>query len=101
MKIISDITEMTHYAEKLADEGDRIGFVTGDLRDPGWTDAVEGPFDAVVSSIAIHNVREPAICRVVDFSRTAQLTAEADEVTPALIERHTLEGKIPSIVNLL
>jgi pantoate--beta-alanine ligase len=27
MKNISDITEMTHYAEKLADKGDRIGFV--------------------------------------------------------------------------
>ncbi len=48
---------------RLATFGDRVTFHNGDLRDPAWTTGVGGPFDAVVSSIAIHNVRDPAIIR--------------------------------------
>lgn len=36
----------------------RIKFVRSDLSEPGWSKELKGPFDAVVSSIAIHNVRE-------------------------------------------
>jgi ubiquinone/menaquinone biosynthesis C-methylase UbiE len=44
---------------------DRVEFVQADLREPAWVGAVGGPFDAVVSSIAIHNVRDPGRIRAI------------------------------------
>jgi ubiquinone/menaquinone biosynthesis C-methylase UbiE len=44
---------------------ERIDFARADLREPSWVDAVGGPFDAVVSSIAIHNVRDPDRIRAI------------------------------------
>ncbi|MBM4260497.1 MAG: class I SAM-dependent methyltransferase [Deltaproteobacteria bacterium] len=35
----------------------RVKFVRSDLSGPGWSKKLKAPFDAVVSSIAIHNVR--------------------------------------------
>lgn len=49
--------------ERLGDLVSRVTFVQADLRDPAWVSAVGGPFRAVVSSIAIHNVREPGMIR--------------------------------------
>jgi ubiquinone/menaquinone biosynthesis C-methylase UbiE len=43
---------------RLAPYGDRVVYVTGDLTDPAWTEAVGGPFDLAVSAIAIHNLRD-------------------------------------------
>jgi ubiquinone/menaquinone biosynthesis C-methylase UbiE len=49
----------------LAPFSGRYTAVRADLRDPEWTAALGGPFDAVMSAIAIHNVREPkSIARV-------------------------------------
>jgi tRNA (cmo5U34)-methyltransferase len=48
-----------HARERLAWAGDRVSFVKCDLFDPEWTKALQGPFDAVVSSICIHNLRDP------------------------------------------
>ena len=41
----------------------RFSYVLSDLRESGWSRKlkIKGPFNAVVSSIAIHNVREPEI----------------------------------------
>jgi ubiquinone/menaquinone biosynthesis C-methylase UbiE len=44
--------------ERLADYRERVNYVFGDLRDPGWTRAVGGPFDLATSAIAIHNLRD-------------------------------------------
>lgn len=52
-----------HARQRLADAADRISFVVADLRDEGWTDGIDGPFHAVVSAIAIHNVRDTAVIR--------------------------------------
>ena len=48
--------------------GDRMKNLTGrfeyaicDFSQPGWTDAIHDKFEAIVSSIAIHNVRDPKI----------------------------------------
>jgi tRNA (cmo5U34)-methyltransferase len=41
---------------RLAWAGDRVSFVTADLSTPDWVTRMPGPFDAVVSSIAIHNL---------------------------------------------
>jgi trans-aconitate methyltransferase len=43
---------------RLTSFGDRVRYAEGDLRDPGWTAAVGGPFDLAVSAIAIHNLRD-------------------------------------------
>jgi cyclopropane fatty-acyl-phospholipid synthase-like methyltransferase len=52
---------LAHAADALARFGDRVTFRVADLRDPRWTAAVGGSFDAVVSSDAIHNVRDAAV----------------------------------------
>jgi tRNA (cmo5U34)-methyltransferase len=48
---------------RLADVGDRLAFHHGDLRDASWTEGLTVPFDAVVSALAVHNVRDPAVIR--------------------------------------
>ena len=44
---------------RLAWAGDRVTYVASDLHVPQWTAALPAPFDAVVSAIAIHNLRNP------------------------------------------
>ena len=41
----------------------RFAYVYSDFRKPGWSQTIKTPFEAVVSSIAIHNVREASIIR--------------------------------------
>jgi SAM-dependent methyltransferase len=43
---------------RLAAHGARVHYAVGDLRDPAWTDGLDGPFDLAVSAIAIHNLRD-------------------------------------------
>jgi trans-aconitate methyltransferase len=43
---------------RLGAAAERVTCVFSDLRDPGWTASAGGPFDLVVSSIAIHNLRD-------------------------------------------
>src|SRR5438128_12024290 len=38
-------------------------YVLCDFSKPGWSQQLEGPFEAIVSSIAIHNVRRPETVR--------------------------------------
>jgi 2-polyprenyl-3-methyl-5-hydroxy-6-metoxy-1,4-benzoquinol methylase len=45
---------------RLADAATRTSFVLSDLTDPAWVDQVGGPFDLIVSAIAIHNLRSTA-----------------------------------------
>jgi ubiquinone/menaquinone biosynthesis C-methylase UbiE len=49
---------LVHARQQLAKLSPSVSFVTSDLKDPEWTHVIEGSFDAVVSSIAIHNVAE-------------------------------------------
>jgi len=50
---------------RLAGYGDRVRFHVADLTDPAWTQGLDGPFDAVVSALAIHNLFDAdAIARV-------------------------------------
>jgi SAM-dependent methyltransferase len=36
----------------------QVRYAAGDLRDPSWIEPVGGPFDLIVSAIAIHNLRD-------------------------------------------
>lgn len=63
--VLQDFSEpmFEHARQRLRDSADRTSFVACDFRAPGWTDAFDGTFDAVVSSIAIHNVRDVDIIK--------------------------------------
>ena len=45
--------------QQLTPFSEQVTFVQGDLRSPAWMQALKGTFDAVVSSVAIHNLAEP------------------------------------------
>lgn len=49
--------------QRLGPLAERVDFRLSDLSRSGWSDGLGGPFDAVVSSIAIHNLRQPALIR--------------------------------------
>lgn len=50
---------------RLAWAGDQARFHQSDLAAPGWSEGLSGGFDAVVSSYAIHNLRDPLAIRAV------------------------------------
>src|SRR5262249_38584677 len=45
--------------KRMQDLKGRVKYVLCDFSKPGWSRKIKGPFEAVVSSIAIHNVRSP------------------------------------------
>ena len=55
--------------KRMKDLKGRVKYVLCDFSKPGWSRKIKGPFDAVVSSIAIHNVRSPDIIRAI-YSET-------------------------------
>lgn len=46
---------LTRASEQLKGYASQVSWVKGNLRDPDWTRQMVGPFDVIVSSIAIHN----------------------------------------------
>jgi len=59
--VLHDFSEpmLAEAKEHLSAFGDAVSFARGDLMTPDWVENLPGEFDAVVSSIAIHNVRFP------------------------------------------
>jgi ubiquinone/menaquinone biosynthesis C-methylase UbiE len=56
--------EMTKLGqERMADIKGRFEYVLCDFSKAGWSAKVPGSFDAVVSSLAIHNVQNPSVVR--------------------------------------
>jgi SAM-dependent methyltransferase len=57
---LQDYSELmlAHAREHLAKSRSQLSFVLADLTDPAWSERVGGPFDLVVSAIAIHNLRK-------------------------------------------
>jgi len=41
----------------------QVCYVFSDLSDPEWTSGLQGPFDLIVSGLAIHNLREHSLMR--------------------------------------
>ena len=70
----------------------RVKYVLCDFSKPGWSRKIEGPFEAVVSSIAIHNVRSPDIIQAI-YGETFSLVKAGgcflnfDRMTPSLKEQ--------------
>ncbi len=58
--------EMTKLGlERMGNLRSRFSYIFSDFRKPGWSQQIKGPFEAVVSSIAIHNAREAGIIRAI------------------------------------
>jgi tRNA (cmo5U34)-methyltransferase len=49
--------------QRLARFGGRVSYTLADMTDPAWIHGLGGPFDVVVSALAIHNLGEPALIR--------------------------------------
>ncbi|HEX7230210.1 MAG TPA: class I SAM-dependent methyltransferase, partial [Candidatus Binatia bacterium] len=47
--------------ERMKSLAGRFAYTICDFSKPGWTKQIDGQFEAIVSSIAIHNVRDPKI----------------------------------------
>jgi hypothetical protein len=67
----------------------RVKYVLSDLSKPGWSTKIDGPFEAVVSSIAIHNVRSHDIIRsiygeIFSLVRPGGCFLNFDRMTPSL-----------------
>jgi SAM-dependent methyltransferase len=64
--VLHDFSEpMLEQARSRLVEYPSVSFHRGDLLSPDWTRGLPGPFDAVVSSLAIHNVRFPDRIRAI------------------------------------
>jgi tRNA (cmo5U34)-methyltransferase len=50
--------------QRLASFGARARVVEANLSESNWIDTIEGPFDGAVSTIALHNLRDPMRIRV-------------------------------------
>ncbi len=55
---LQDISEpmFSHAKERLAEYADRTAYVNSDFSQRDWSSGLGGPFDFVVSAIAIHNM---------------------------------------------
>jgi SAM-dependent methyltransferase len=84
--------------QRMADLKGRFKFVLCDFSKPGWGRKIKGPFGAVVSSIAIHNVREPEIIRAI-YGETFSLVEAGgcflnfDRMRPSLAEQMKWLGR--------
>lgn len=65
--VLHDFSEpmLAQARARLARYGDAVSFHQGDLMSPAWRAGIEGQFDAVVSSLGIHNVRFPDRIRAI------------------------------------
>jgi tRNA (cmo5U34)-methyltransferase len=52
-----------HARRRLAGVSSAYTYVMADLTDPGWATRVGGPFDLVVSGLAIHNLNAESLMR--------------------------------------
>lgn len=75
--------------KRMAPLKKRVKYVLCDLSKPGWSKKIDGPFEAAVSSIAIHNVRSHEIIRSI-YGEIFSLVAPGgcflnfDRMTPSL-----------------
>ena len=78
--------------KRMAKLKGRVKFVQSDLSKAGWSRKITGPFDAVVSSIAIHNVREHETIRAIyteifSIVKPGGCFLNLDRMTPSLAQQ--------------
>jgi ubiquinone/menaquinone biosynthesis C-methylase UbiE len=61
--------------QRLKGFGARARYAQGDLADSGWMDQVQGPFDVALSTIALHNLEDPARTRTL-YAEIARILAD-------------------------
>jgi cyclopropane fatty-acyl-phospholipid synthase-like methyltransferase len=76
-------------AKRMAALKERVKYALSDLSKPGWSKKIDGPFEAAVSSIAIHNVRSHDIIRSIYAEIPSLVTPGGcflnfDRMTPSL-----------------
>jgi SAM-dependent methyltransferase len=62
--VLQDYSEpmLARARERVSAHAARVRYAVSDFKDPGWANQVGGPFDLIVSGIAIHNLYDlPAI----------------------------------------
>lgn len=50
---------------RMASHDGRFTYIRSDFSKSGWSRSISGPFEAVVSAIAIHNVRDPQVIQAI------------------------------------
>jgi SAM-dependent methyltransferase len=62
---LQDYSELMfeHAHQRLAGLSPFTSYVLADLRDPAWAQKVGGPFELVVSGLAIHNLEQEALMK--------------------------------------
>ncbi len=58
-----EMMKMGH--ERMVSFEGRFSYVQSDFGKSGWSQGLAGPFEAVVSAIAIHNVRDPKVMQAI------------------------------------
>ncbi|MEE8519440.1 MAG: class I SAM-dependent methyltransferase [Dehalococcoidia bacterium] len=55
---LQDVSEpmFSHARERLAEHASQLTFVQSDFSLDSWAEGIQGPFDVVISAIAIHNL---------------------------------------------
>jgi tRNA (cmo5U34)-methyltransferase len=74
--VLHDFSEpmLAEARRRLANHGDSVRYHLGDLMTPSWAQGLDDQFDAIVSHIAIHNVRFPDRIRAI-YHETFELVA--------------------------
>ena len=74
---LQDVSEpmFTHARERLAEYADRTSYVNSDFSQRDWSSGLGGPFDFVVSAIAIHNMYDDDLISSI-YKDIADLIAE-------------------------
>ncbi len=74
---LQDVSEpmFEHAKERLADYSDRTSYVNSDFSQRDWSSGLGGPFDFVVSAIAIHNMYDDDLISSI-YKDIADLTAD-------------------------
>jgi ubiquinone/menaquinone biosynthesis C-methylase UbiE len=75
--------------ERMKELKERVRYVISDFSRPGWSKNIGEQFEAAVSSIAIHNVREPEIIKsiykeIYPLVKTGGCFLNFDRTVPAL-----------------